>query len=179
MEITLSIDFSKSRDHTRTVTKERATLWRHRDFLKLWAGQAISELGTYVTLTALPFTAALVLHATSAQMGLLVFAGGVPTLFGLVAGVWVDRLRRRLLMVVTDILRCFLLLVIPVAAWAGALHSSPGEGSPRSRLWSEPTGMSSRSGRAPRARDWLWRRSDETTLASSLSGRAGLARAAV
>jgi MFS family permease len=98
------------------------SLWRNADFNKLWAGQTISQLGTYVTWTALPFTAALVLHATPAQMGLLAFAGGVPTLLGLVAGVWVDRLRRRPLMLITDLLRFFLLLVIPVTAALGWLR---------------------------------------------------------
>jgi MFS family permease len=103
---------------TRGVT----SLWRNADFNKLWAGQAISELGTYVTLIAIPFTAALTLHASPTQMGLLTFAGGVPTLSGLVAGVWVDRLRRRPLMLISDILRFFLLLVIPVTAALGWLR---------------------------------------------------------
>lgn len=97
-------------------------LWRNADFMKLWSGQTISQLGTYVTWTALPFTTALTLHATPTQMGILAFANGVPTLLGLFAGVWVDRLRRRPLMLLTDALRFGLLLTIPIAAFAGVLR---------------------------------------------------------
>ena len=97
-------------------------LWRNADFMKLWSGQTISQLGTYVTWTALPFTAALTLHATPIQMGILAFTNGVPTLLGLFAGVWVDRLRRRPLMLLTDALRFGLLLTIPFAAFAGVLR---------------------------------------------------------
>ncbi len=73
-----------------------ATLWRHRDFTKLWAGQTISQLGSQITPLALPLTAALTLHATPAEMGILSAAETAPFLLvGLFAGVWVDRLRRR------------------------------------------------------------------------------------
>ena len=46
-------------------------LWRHRDFLKLWAGQTISLFGTQVTAVALALTAAVVLQATPAEMGVI------------------------------------------------------------------------------------------------------------
>jgi predicted MFS family arabinose efflux permease len=93
------------------------TLWRHRDFLKLWAGQTISELGSRITREGLPLTAVLVLHATPAQMGLLAALGGISVmLFGLVAGVWVDRLRRRPILIGTDLGRAVLLCTVPLAA---------------------------------------------------------------
>jgi len=73
-----------------------ATLWRHRDFTKLWAGQTISQFGSQITPLALPLTAALILHATPAEMGILSAVETAPFLLvGLFAGVWVDRLRRR------------------------------------------------------------------------------------
>lgn len=97
-------------------------LWRHQDFLKLWAGQTVSVFGTLITRVALPFTALLVLKANAAQMGLLVAAEIAPGfLAGLVAGVWVDRLRRRPVMMAADLGRAALLLSVPAAALFGAL----------------------------------------------------------
>ncbi len=92
-------------------------LWQNPDFLKLWTGQTVSVFGTLITRTALPFTAILALEARPFQVAVLgttdIVAG---ILAGLFAGVWVDRLRRRPLMVATDILRAALLLTIPLAA---------------------------------------------------------------
>ena len=69
-------------------------LWHHPDFLKLWTGQTVSLLGSSITLLALPLTAVDALEAGAFQMGLLAMAGRLPfLLFGLPAGVWVDRLR--------------------------------------------------------------------------------------
>jgi Na+/melibiose symporter-like transporter len=97
-------------------------LWRHRDFMRLWAGQTVSELGSTITREALPYTAILALHATPLQMGLLGAAGAAPLLvFGLLAGVWVDRLRRRPIMIATDLARALLLLSIPAAFLLGWL----------------------------------------------------------
>src|SRR5687768_14798959 len=97
-------------------------LWQHRDFMRLWAGQTISAFGSLVTRDALPLTAIVVLDATPAQMGLFVAAATLPVLlFGLPAGVWVDRLRRKPIMIATDLLRAFLLVSIPVAALLGRL----------------------------------------------------------
>ncbi|HEU5101381.1 MAG TPA: MFS transporter, partial [Roseiflexaceae bacterium] len=98
-------------------------LWRHRDFMRLWAGQSVSQLGSTITREALPYTAILALGATPIQMGLLGAAGAAPLLLlGLFAGVWVDRLRRRPLMIAADIGRALLLLSIPVAFLLGWLR---------------------------------------------------------
>jgi Na+/melibiose symporter-like transporter len=100
----------------------RAGLWRHADFMRLWSGQTISLFGSTITREALPYTAILVLGATPFQMGLLGAAGLAPLLIvGLFAGVWVDRVRRRPLMLVTDLLRSLLLLSIPLAYLLGGL----------------------------------------------------------
>lgn len=97
-------------------------LWRHADFLKLWAGQTVSQFGSQVTVLALPLTAALTLHANAANMGFLAAASTAPFLvFGLFAGVWVDRLRRRPILILADIARFALLALIPVLALLGAL----------------------------------------------------------
>jgi MFS family permease len=100
-----------------------SSLWHHREFLKFWAGAVISDVGSQVTLLAVPLIAALTLQATPWQMGLLSAAGGAPILLvGLFAGVWVDRVRRRPVMIATDVGRAALLLVIPLAAVAGVLR---------------------------------------------------------
>jgi MFS family permease len=98
-------------------------LWRHPDFLKLWAGQTVSLLGSQVTALALPLTAVLTLEAGPIQMGLLGVAGSAPfLLIGLLAGVWVDRLRRRPILIGADVGRALLLGSIPVAALLGLLR---------------------------------------------------------
>lgn len=98
-------------------------LWRNGDFLRLWTAQTISTFGSLITRTALPFTAALVLDARPAQMALLVASDMVPALLvGLVVGVWVDRLRRRPLMIAADIARALVLGSVPLAFLLGRLH---------------------------------------------------------
>lgn len=95
-------------------------LWRNQDFLKLWAGQTVSELGSRVTRDGLPLAAVLTLGATPFQMGLLAAAGAAPVLLsGLIAGVWVDRLRRRPILIAADIGRAVLLGSIPFAVVLG------------------------------------------------------------
>jgi MFS family permease len=92
------------------------SLWRHVDFLKLWAGQTVSELGSVVTRTAVPLVALLLLGAGPLQMALLVVSGSLAVLLvGLFAGAWVDRLRRRPLLIWADGIRAVLLLSIPIA----------------------------------------------------------------
>jgi MFS family permease len=98
-------------------------LWRHADFLKLWAGQTISLFGSQITFLALPLTAILLLNATPAQMGILSAVRALPALLiGLFVGVWVDRRRRRSILIATDLARAVLLLVVPGFALAGILN---------------------------------------------------------
>jgi MFS family permease len=97
-------------------------LWRNREFLKLWSAQGISLVGSKITMLALPLTALMLLEATPLQMGYLAAAGSLPALlFGLFAGVWVDRRARRPLLILADIARAGILLLIPLAVWLGAL----------------------------------------------------------
>ena len=92
-------------------------LWRHREFLKFWAGQAISLLGTQVTQLALGLTAAVVLQASALEMGVLGTLYSVPyLLFGLAAGVWVDRVHGTPLLIVADLGRAALLATAPLAS---------------------------------------------------------------
>lgn len=99
-----------------------ASLWRHRDFNKLWLGQAVSAVGSQVTLLALPLTAVFYLHASAGQVGLLAAAGlaadsGPSLLFGVVA----DRMRKRPLMIAADAGRATVIVLVPVLAWTGGL----------------------------------------------------------
>ncbi len=98
-------------------------LWRHPDFLKLWAGQTISLFGSQISLLAIPLTAVLFLGATPFQMGILTAVGSIPTLlFGLLAGVWVDRSRKRAILIIADAGRFILLSLIPLAFLLGILR---------------------------------------------------------
>jgi MFS family permease len=93
-------------------------LWSHPDFVKLWAGQSISEFGSQISQLAIPWLAAVGLHASPFQFALLGVLGFLPfILFALPAGVWVDRLRRRHILIVGDASRAVLLAVVPVL-WA-------------------------------------------------------------
>jgi hypothetical protein len=90
--------------------------------MRLWSADAISQVGSQVTLLALPFAAILVLHASAFELGVLSACASLPfLLIGLPAGVWVDRLRRRPIMVVADAGRAALLASVPVADAFGAL----------------------------------------------------------
>ena len=97
-------------------------LWRHPDFLKLWAGETVSVFGSQVTLLAVPTVAILILHAGPFQVGVLSALEflAFPTL-GLVAGVYADRLWRRPIMILCDIGRALALGSIPVAFVLGVL----------------------------------------------------------
>jgi len=98
-------------------------LWRHPEFLKLWTGQTISLLGSQVTFLALPLTAALVLQASPFQMGVLQAAQVAPfPLLGLVVGAFVDRRRRRPVLVMADLGRAVLLGFIPLLSLVGLLR---------------------------------------------------------
>lgn len=99
------------------------SLWSHSDFLKLWTGQTISRFGSVVTRTALPLVALLVLGARPLELAYIVIAQSLAVLVvGLVAGAWVDRLRRRPILIGTDVLRALILFSIPIAQGFGVLR---------------------------------------------------------
>lgn len=100
----------------------RGGLWRSPDFLKLWGGQTISTLGSHITAGGLPLLAILSLQSGPVEVGILQAMGSAPVLlFSLLAGVWVDRLRRRPLMIWADLGRAVVLASIPLAAILGRL----------------------------------------------------------
>lgn len=96
-------------------------LWRDPDFLKLWAARTVSEFGTLMG--ALQFTAVLVLGATPLQMGTLVALRRAPgAVVGFLAGPWVDRHRKRPIMIATDLGRAALFASIPIMYVVGELR---------------------------------------------------------
>jgi MFS family permease len=98
------------------------TLWGAADFRNLWMSQTTSLFGTGITLLALPLVALLVLDATPFEIGLLWALEYLPILLiGLPAGVWVERLPLRAVMVGADLLRAVALLAVPVALALDAL----------------------------------------------------------
>lgn len=95
----------------------RRTLWRHRDFLLLWGGQTVSEMGSAVTQLALPLTAVVVLSASTLQVGLLTSAATAAfALIALPAGAIVDRRAKRGLMMCCDVARMLIIGWVPLAA---------------------------------------------------------------
>lgn len=99
-----------------------AGLWRHRDFLHLWSAETVSQLGSQVTQLALPVVAVTMLAATPFQMGVLTALETLAFLVvGLPAGAWVDRWRRKRVLVTNDLVRMVALATLPVAWAMGAL----------------------------------------------------------
>ena len=102
--------------------QSRGSLWKHHDFLKLWGAQSVSQVGTQVSFLAIPVIAAISLDASPREMGLLAAAETSPFLFfGLFAGVVADRMRRRPILIWTDIGRALLIGIIPVLWWLDVL----------------------------------------------------------
>jgi MFS family permease len=100
-----------------------ARIWRNSDFLKLWAGETISLLGTQVTVLALPLVAVITLHASAGQVGILNACRYAPfVVVTLIAGVLVDRVRRRPTMIISNAARALLISLIPLAAVFGWLR---------------------------------------------------------
>jgi MFS family permease len=97
------------------------SLWRNRDYLLLWGGQALSDIGGAVSELAYPLLVLAVTHSP-AQAGFVAALRALPsTLFSLLAGVLVDRWDRRWVMLVCDFGRALSLASIPVAYALGHL----------------------------------------------------------
>ena len=106
----------------RRLRRPTGALWANADFLKLWTGQSISELGTQVSALAIPIVAAVALRASPIVFSLLTVLGFLPfILFALPAGAWVDRMRRKRILIVGDAARALLLATIPITYAFGAL----------------------------------------------------------
>jgi hypothetical protein len=97
-------------------------LWRHADFLRLWAAQSASAVGSRISRTALPIIAILTIKATPTEIAILSALGVAPgVVVGLFAGGRIDRTAKRPLMIGADLVRAILIATIPAAAWFGRL----------------------------------------------------------
>jgi MFS family permease len=97
------------------VTGSRS-LFRHFDFLKFWSAETFTVFGVQFSGLAIPWLAATTLKANALEMGMLGALGTLPfLLFGLLVGVYVDRSRRRPLMIMSDIGRALALATIPIS----------------------------------------------------------------
>ncbi|MFE9490746.1 MULTISPECIES: MFS transporter [unclassified Streptomyces] len=100
----------------------RLGLLGDRDFGRLFAATALGQLGDRIIFLALPLVAVVALNADEFQVGLLAAMTTAGSLLvGLPAGAWVDRMRKRSVMISTDLVRALVLMTIPVAWWAGFL----------------------------------------------------------
>ena len=103
-------------------TPSRLGLLRDPDFGRLSAATALGQLGDRVIFLALPLVAIVALRADELQVGLLTAATTAGSLLvGLPAGAWVDRMRKRPVMISTDLARALVLATVPMAWWAGLL----------------------------------------------------------
>ncbi|WP_328679560.1 MFS transporter [Streptomyces sp. NBC_00343] len=100
----------------------RFGLLREPDFGRLFAATALGQLGDRIIFLALPLVAIVALNADEFQVGLLTAMTTAGSLLvGLPAGAWVDRMRKRSVMISTDLARALVLVTVPVAWWAGLL----------------------------------------------------------
>ncbi len=105
-----------------STTIQTLSLWKHGNFLRLWLSETISSFGSQFSGVAIPLTAVYILHVDSFEQGVLQAASTAPfLLFGLIVGVWVDRRRRRPILVFSNICRGLLLGAVPLAFLLGVL----------------------------------------------------------
>lgn len=101
----------------------RRSVWRQPGFALLWAGEGTSQLGAQLAGLAMPIVAVTMLQATDAEMGYLNAAQTAAFLVvGLPAGAWLDRMRKRHVMIVADLVRAAAVAVIPLLALLGHLE---------------------------------------------------------
>lgn len=100
----------------------KANLWHHRDFLKFWTGDTITQFTGQISGLALPTIAILTLQVTAFQVGILdtlVFIP-FPTL-GLFVGVWMDRIKRKSVLIVANLIQVVTLSTVPATFVFGIL----------------------------------------------------------
>jgi predicted MFS family arabinose efflux permease len=106
----------------RAMPLPRPGLLRDPDFRRLFAATAAGQLGDRIIFLALPLVAILALRVSEFQVGLLTASTVAGSLLvGLPAGAWIDRLRKRAVLINADLIRAVVLLLVPVAWWAGFL----------------------------------------------------------
>jgi predicted MFS family arabinose efflux permease len=111
-----------SSDQLTRQTPVRSRAFTDRDFVKLWAGESISLIGTQVTQFTMPLVAVLTLNVSVSQLGVLNALRFVPVLcLSLLAGVWLDRRRRRPVLIACALGNAVLIGLVPIAKETGVL----------------------------------------------------------
>jgi MFS family permease len=107
---------------TTMIRRPKDGLWQNPDFMRLWGAQTLSAIGARFTREGLPIIAALTLDASATDLGLLVALSFLPgVLLSPFVGAWIDRTRRRRVLIMADLLRAAALLTLPVMAWFDAI----------------------------------------------------------
>lgn len=105
------------------TAQKAASLWRDRNFMTFWSGQAVSQLGAQLGQLAFPVLAVSLLGASEFEVGALNAASlAAFLLIGLPAGAWVDRWLKRRTMIVADLARTAAMATVPLLWWAGTLQ---------------------------------------------------------
>jgi MFS family permease len=104
------------------IRRPRGGLWDNPDFMRLWAAQTLSAVGTRFTREGLPIIAALTLGASAMDLGLLVALSSLPgVIVSPFVGAWIDRTSRKRILIVADLARAGALATLPVLAWFNAI----------------------------------------------------------
>lgn len=123
VEDAVEADQDSARSAAPAEPAAKGSLWRERNFLTFWTGQAFSQFGAQITELAIPVLAVLVLNATEFEVGVLTAANVAAFLVvGLPAGAWIDRMRKRHVMIWADAVRAVTLGAVPVLWLTGTLH---------------------------------------------------------
>jgi MFS family permease len=116
-------DVSRSAEPVPATKAKTSSLWRDLNFLRFWSGQAFSQFGGQITELAIPVLAVLILHASELELGFLnASALAAFLVIGLPAGAWIDRMRKRHVMIVADLVRAGALALVPILWWLGMLQ---------------------------------------------------------
>jgi MFS family permease len=100
------------------VSDAPTTLWHHAGFLRLWAAQTVSSFGARITREGLALASVLTIDAQPLQLGILAaLTTGPGIVVGLFAGGFIDRSRKRTIMIGADLVRAAVLMTVPIAAW--------------------------------------------------------------
>lgn len=103
---------------SQSLAESKGSLWHDRNFLLMWTGQAFGQLGAQISELAIPVLAVLLLGAGEIEVGVLNAANVAAFLLvGLPAGAWIDRMRKRHVMIAADLVRAAALACIPLL-WA-------------------------------------------------------------
>jgi MFS family permease len=122
MSLERAPDTEPSVSELSAAVPHRRSLWRQGDFMKLWTGQTISQFGDEITQLAIPLLAVTILGAGAVEFGILGVVRFLPwILFTLPAGVWIDRMRRRPILISADVARALILATIPLGFIGGWL----------------------------------------------------------